>query len=163
MSLIYNTILLAVNLLSQKALPPLHLGTFKIRRKFYDDIRNKVRNGCISCHIYDNSDLVGEFDYKIKTGQVGGFFMAEKYRRQALEQQMLIYMMKDMQDAGAKNIWEVVPNDAACGRIFYSKLWSFAYKASHIHPSVTGGGYIMDIPMDLRSLAIIPGVGVYDT
>jgi ribosomal protein S18 acetylase RimI-like enzyme len=140
----------------------LHLGTFKIQRNFSDDVWNKVSNGAINCRVYDKKESVGEFDYRIKTGQIGGIFTEEKYRCRALEQQMLIYMMKDMQDAGAEHIWEVAPDDTVYGRRFYSKLWSFQYKRSRVHPSVTGGGYIMTIPKDLRSLPIIPGIGAYD-
>ena len=140
----------------------LHLGTFKIQEIFSDDVWNKVPGGAINCRVYDKNESVGEFDYRTKTGQVGGIFTEEKYRCKALEQQMLIYMMKDMQDAGAKHIWEVAPEDTVYGRNFYSNLWSFEYKRSRVHPSVTGGGYIMIIPKDLRSLPIIPGVGAYD-
>ncbi len=105
---------------------------------------------------------VGCFNYRIKTGQVGGIFIAEPFRCCALEQQMLTYMMKDMQDAGAKQIWEVVPDETQTGYNFYSKLWSFVYKDTCVHPSVTGMGYIMDIPTDIRTLLVVPGIGVYE-
>ena len=113
--------------------------------------------GDISCKVHDqNGIFVCEFNYRIKTGQVGGMFIAEQFRFRALEQQMLIHMMKDMQDAGAQQIWEVVSNSK-----FYSRLWDFQFKDSHVHSSVTGGGYSMDIPRDIRTLTVLPDIGMY--
>ncbi len=147
--------------------PPLLLSTLNIAREVSNDAWNKVPMkvpmGAISCHVYTaDGDSVGNFDYRIATGQVGGMFLEAPFRCQALEQQMLIYMMKDMQNAGAKKIWEVVSDETKNSYNFYSKLWSFAFKDSHVHPSVTGGGYAMDIPQDLRSLTVVPGIGVYE-
>ena len=143
--------------------PLLVLSTLKIQHEYSDDTWNKVPMGAVSCRVCTrDGKFVGDFDYRMKTGQVGGFFIAEPYRCRGLEQQMLIHMMKDMQDFGAKQIWEVVPDEAIMGQRFYSALWSFAFKRSRVHPSVTGMGYAMDIPTDLRSLPIVPGIGVYD-
>ncbi len=139
------------------------LQTFLIKCEVSDDTWNKHPMGDVSCtvHAADGS-LVGDFNYRMKTGQVGGIYLTKKYRCQTLEQQMLIYMMTDMQAAGAKQIWEAAPNEAMSGQRFYSALWSFAYKDSRVHPSVTGTGYIMNIPADIRRLPIVPGVGIYD-
>ncbi len=144
--------------------PPLLLSTLKIEREISDDAWNKMPMGAISCHISTHDGVaVGDFNYRRKTGQVGGMFLAGPFRCQALEQQMLIYMMKDMQDAGAKQIWKVVPKEENTGDKFYSALWSFQFKDSRqVHPSVTGMGYAMDIPHDLRSLVVMPGIGIYE-
>ena len=151
-------------LLSMTVQPtPALLSMFKIEQEISDDPWNRVPMGAISCRVYDGKgESVGDFNYRIKTGQVGGIFVEEPYRRRGLEQQMLMYMMKDMQDAGAEQIWEVAPDDTKIGRVFYSRLWSFAYKNSRIHPSVSGGGYAMDIPHDIRALQVVPGVGAYE-
>jgi hypothetical protein len=160
---------MAAKLLITPKLPPLHMGTLRIQREISDDVWNKFPIGSINCSVFDKQQkddekeiFVGEFNYRIHTGQVGGIFIANGYRYQALEQQMLIYMMKDMQDVGAKRIWEVVPDETNTSYNFYSKLWSFQFKKSHVHSSVTGGGYIMDIPKDLRTLPIMRGIGVYE-
>ena len=142
--------------------PPLLLSTFTIERKISDDTWNGVPHGDVKCRVVNvNGEFIGDFNYRIKTGQVGGMYLKEQYRFQALEQQMLVYMMKDMQDACTKQIWEVVSNEKHTGDRFYSVLWNFAYKDSHIHPSVTGGGYAMDIPLDIRALPIVPSIGIY--
>ncbi len=145
-----------------KPLPPLHLHAFQINRKIEDDTYNKCPGGDISCSVITSQgEMVGDFNYRIKTGQVGGMYLKEDYRKQTLEQQMLIYMMKDMKDAGATEIWEVINEETKHDSRFYSILWSFHFKNSHVHPSVTGPGYIMPIPEDIRSLVIVPGVGKY--
>ena len=145
-----------------KPLPPLHLYTYTITRTISDDNHNRVPNGDIYCNVQTQyGKMVGEFNYRIKTGQIGGIYLSEKYRHRTLEQQMLIYMMKDMQDAGAREIWEVINNENESTPHFYSILWGFQYKKSHVHPSVTGPGYIMEIPKDLRTLLITPGLGKY--
>lgn len=151
-------------LLPKRELPRLMLlPALKIHHTISDDEWNRVPMGAIDCKVYDRDDTyVGEFFYRIKTGQVGGMYIAESYRCMGLEQQMLIYMMKDMQDAGAKQIWEAMPHESCVGERFYSALWSFAFTKSCVHPSVTGGGYVMDIPKDLRELVVLPGVGKYD-
>ena len=159
---------MAAKLLITPKLPPLHMGTLRIQREISDDVWNKFPIGSINCSVFDKQQkddekeiFVGEFNYRIHTGQVGGIFIANGYRYQALEQQMLIYMMKDMKDAGAKEIWEVINEETKHDSRFYSILWSFHFKNSHVHPSVTGPGYIMPIPEDIRSLVIVPGVGKY--
>ena len=147
-----------------KPLPPLHLYTYKISKKVSDDTHNHIPKGDISCKIHTRGGtLVGEFNYRSHNGQVGGMYLSENYRHRTLEQQMLVYMMKDMQDAGAKEIWEVINKEtkAESDALFYSILWDFRYKKSHVHPSVTGPGYIMEIPKDLRTLLITPGLGKY--
>ncbi len=133
---------------------PRLLSTMKITSKISDDTWNNVPQGDIRCRVHTPDGVsVGDFNYRTKTGQVGGIYIAEQFRCQALEQQMLIYMMKDMQDAGAKQIWEVVSK--SMGYKLYSALWSFAYVDSAVHPSVTGSGYAMDIPHDIRTLTVL--------
>jgi hypothetical protein len=150
--------------LEPKSLQPLLLSTLKITKKITDDTWNRHPNGSMHCDIHTaDGSSVGDFNYRTSTGQIGGIFLEEPYRLQALEQQMLVYMMKDMQASGATQIWEVIPKEHLSGqRMFYSSLWSFAYKDLHVHPSVTGGGYIMDIPDDLRTLTVTPGIGKYE-
>jgi hypothetical protein len=156
-----NHILRAASLLFMPQ--PLLLSTMKIKTEISDDTWNKIPQGDIRCQVHTpDGHLVGNFNYRIKTGQVGGMFIAERFRFQALEQQMLIYMMKDMQDAGAKQIWEVVSNENSSGPRFYSALWSFAFVEPAVHPSVTGSGYAMDIPRDIRTLTVLPGIGIYE-
>jgi hypothetical protein len=106
---------------------PLLLSTMKITSEISDDTWNNVPQGDIRCRVHTPDGVsVGDFNYRSKTGQVGGIYIAEKFRCQALEQQMLIYMMKDMQDAGANQIWEVASNEKSMGYKFYSgrlRMW----------------------------------------
>ena len=145
-----------------KPLPPIHLYTLKISKSTSNDQHNGVPNGDISCKIHTQTGhLVGDFNYRSHNGQVGGMYLTPDYRHRTLEQQMLVYMMKDMQDAGAREIWEVISKETDSNIRFYSVLWDFQYKKSHVHPSVTGPGYIMTIPNDLRTLTLTPGLGKY--
>jgi len=102
-------------------------------------------------------NFVGEFKFAANTGQVAGIHLEAPYRNRDLEAQILIYMMKDMQDHGASCIWEV----ASCHQGIYSNLWDFKYKPHNIHSTETERGYSMEIPQDIRSLVVPLGVGKY--
>jgi hypothetical protein len=78
-----------------------------------------------------------------------------------IEQQILLYMMREMQQAGATHIWEVRPEDfwyeRFCGqKPFYSLLWDFQYFSEWIHPSLNAEGYKMRIPDNINLLYIDP-------
>lgn len=144
---------------------PLLLASFEIHREFRHDTWNGIEFGEIHCKllvddaagVMNNArgkQVIGEFNYRVSVGQIMHIGLERGYRGRTLEKQILVYMMKDMQDSGATHIWEVVPNDAFMGRIHYSTLWDFKYMNENVHPSVIGMGYIMEIPCDLRTLKI---------
>jgi len=137
---------------------PLLLSSFKIIKTVRDDTWNAKPGTEYYCKILTREPMplwIGHFDYRASVGQVGRMYIDPLYQGRCLEEQVLVYMMRDMQDAGATHIWEVRPeeNDAWDHKLF-SKLWDFTYKPEDLHPSVTGGGYIMPIPKDPRHLCI---------
>jgi len=71
---------------------------------------------------------------------------------------MLLYMMREMQQAGATHIWEVVPEDMyyPYSPPFYSLLWDFKFSVGPVHNTVRGKGYIMKIPDNINTLRIVP-------
>jgi hypothetical protein len=119
----------------------------------------KHSNNNLVCKIFTVEDgiSVGNFEFVPETGEVDKLFLEPPYRHRDLEQQILIYMMKDMQDAGATHVWDAVPEDDD----FYSNLWQFEYSTEKVHPTASGAGYIMPIPEDLRKILIKPGIGMY--
>ena len=147
--------------LNLKPRPPLHLSTFVISRVISDDIVNSIPAGKYSCMIKTTYGMpVGEFEYGIGSGEIFVIALESQYRHQALEQQILIYMMHDMANAGATHIWKVCRRHGDFGR-FFSGLWSFCWKDSHVFQGVEAPGYIMEIPEDTRKLPILPGIGIY--
>lgn len=139
------------------------LQSFHIRRHLDNDLWNGHAQSAAFCEVStDLNDVVGQFNYLCKSGQVGNIYLNPKFRGEMLEQQMLVYMMKDMQDAGAKHIWKMTLEEKHPPFFYSAPLWKFKYKPRSVHPSVTGGGYAMEIPKDLRSLILKKGIHVYD-
>jgi len=137
---------------------PLLLSCLKINRQGW-----RHRQG-LRCEVAlpDTLARVGEFEYVPHTGGVTGIYLERDFRGKLLEQQVLVYMMRDMLDSGADSIWRAMPREKdILGPAFYSRLWDFEYKAQDLHPTVMGGGYTMAIPGDPRSLLVKPGIGMY--
>lgn len=137
---------------------PLLLSCLKISRQGW------VHRQGLRCEVAlpDTLARVGEFEYVPETGRVDGIFLETDFRGKLLEQQVLVYMMRDMLDSGAGSIWKAMPREKEIlGPAFYSRLWDFEYKAQDLHPTVMGGGYTMAIPGDPRSLLVKPGIGMY--
>jgi len=144
-------LLMAVNL---KPPPPILMRTLMISRGISDDTFNSIPGGDISCRIHTRAGiLVGEFEYKVGSGSVDFIHIEEPFQNQALEQQILIYMMQDMAEAGATHIWKACWRDDVDGK-FFSRLWWFQFKAKNIFKGVDTSGYIMEIPKDLWMLPI---------
>jgi hypothetical protein len=144
-------LLMAVNL---KPAPPLLLSTLKVSMVVSDDMYNSIPGGDISCRIHTAQGIsVGRFNYKIGSGEIGLILLETPFQHRALEQQILVYMMQDMAEAGSTHIWKSCLRDSAAGRI-YANLWSFEFRESSIFPGMNTSGYIMEIPRDLRTLMI---------
>ena len=145
------------NCLISEAKTPLLLNSFKISKTVKDDVFNGKPSSYYWCKVVtDSNQVIGHFDYRASVGQIGSIYVHPNHKGRLLKEQMLIYMMKDMQDAGATDIWEVCPKmNKKMPKILYHGLWNFTYKPSKcVHYSVTGGGYTMPIPKDLRTLQI---------
>ena len=97
--------------------------------------------------------MTAEFKYRTTVGQVGWIWVSDQDRSLLLVEQILIYMM---QQAGATHIWEAKPRENVECFLYigplYSNLWDFRYLAENVHPTVTGGGYIVDIPQNILQI-----------
>jgi len=154
-------------LFAPKPTHPLLLGTFKIYKSTQDDRWNKKPGTEFLCKILTEDDdpnahasikEIGHFQYRATVGQVCGIYLEPDYRGRLLREQVLIYMMRDMLDHGATNIWEWYPkkNEIMDEAHAYCGLWGFQYQDKAVHPSVSGTGYSMPIPADPRELVIKP-------
>jgi hypothetical protein len=138
---------------------PQILQTYSITRSVTDDRWNHKPNSDVTCYVMNDQDTcIAEFNYRTTVGQVGWIWVSDQDRSLLLVEQILIYMMKEMQQAGATHIWEAKPKEnVKCFlyiRPLYSNLWDFRYVAEKVHPTVTGGGYIMEIPQNINLLQI---------
>ena len=143
---------------------PLMLNTLRIDRKVKDDLWNNKPASEIWCEVFtDEGKPVCDFSYRPAVGQVGHLRTEQTFKKRLLGQQMLLYMMREMQQAGATHIWEVVPEDSYYNGFrppFYSILWDFKFSEGPVHKTVGGTGYIMEIPDNINTLRIVPNADV---
>ncbi len=143
---------------------PLLLNTLHIVRNVKDDTWNNKVASEVFCKVFtEDNEPVCDFSFRKAVGQVGHLRTEEKFKNCMLMQQMLLYMMREMQQAGASHIWEVVPKDieatnSFCRQPFYSLLWDFKFSQSPVHETVGGMGYIMKIPDNINELRIMPNI-----
>ncbi len=150
----------AIRELLQPKDPVLLLQSFAIKRKIADDHWNKKPGTEITCHVLDdNGKCFAEFEYRTTVGQVGRISIVNGYRNSLLKEQIVLYMMREMQQAGATHIWEAMPSEYEMAGFaglpfFYTRLWGFKFAETKVHPTVSGGGYIMEIPSNINELRI---------
>ena len=135
---------------------PRLLASFAITRHVRDDRWNNQPNSDVYCQIInEHGHCVGDFNYLTAVGQIGDIFLVNSLRNCMLEQQILLYMMRDMQQAGATHIWEARPQFLWHeSKPFYSLLWDFKYASEWIHPSMNTQGYVMEIPENIDLLPL---------
>ena len=138
--------------------PMVNLNDLRARKVSWP-IKGRVRkDGGTKMDLFTKSGRpVGDFVYRSSDGYVGGIFLEKPFRHQGLEQQLLLYAMRDMKAAGAKYIWEVVTEDTQ----YYGRLWNFSYVPKDICPPCTGMGYKMAIPEDIDSLKVDTTLSMY--
>ncbi len=89
---------------------------------------------------------IGYISYKIKTGQIGLFFIDPKFRNLGLGKQILTRVINDIKTNQNKSkqtltVWAVTTKDHPFWSNVYDK--SFEYK-SKPHSSVKGSGYVLN-------------------
>ncbi len=85
---------------------PLFLNSFKIRREvLYDEWNHQPNNDATRYVLTDNDKLEETFNFETVIGQVGRIYTDKNYKNCVLEPQMLIYVMREIQQAGTTHIW----------------------------------------------------------
>lgn len=136
------------------------LQSFEIKRKVVDYEHYNVTTSYTKCHVLDHDGkCFAEFEYRPTLGEVGRIYVTDGYQRSLLKEQIVLYMMREMQQAGATHIWEAMPNEFEMSSwvgspLFYFELWDFKYAHVNVHPTAVGGGYIMEIPKNINELRI---------
>jgi len=135
---------------------PLLLATLHVQKHVNKDWWN-INQTEYHCDVLgDNKQYIGHFNYRPNIGQVGDIYVVPRFRHRMLEEQMLIYMMQDMQEVDENIIWQIYPEESKeWPNDIYNNLWNFEYKSQReLHPLATGAGYGMKIPDDLRTLRL---------
>ncbi len=119
--------------------PP--ITKYELKKTINDDTWNKIPNGDISCEIIVDNIIVGNINYRIGTGQIGIYWLEEKYRNRGLGKKVLLDIMNEINNYGTKECWAV----STQGHYFWSNVFnkSFRYK-DPVHKSVTGMGYFIN-------------------
>lgn len=86
-------------------------------------------------------ESIGYISYRIQTGQIGLFFMDEKYKRLGLGKQILTRAINDINSNKITAIWAISTENHPFWSNVYDK--SFEYKLRP-HKSVTGSGYLLN-------------------
>jgi len=148
----------------------LKLYDFQEFRFIIDDTYNNITNGNIWLLYFDknkqidmitqinNTDLnliktrkdvekiahksIGYISYKIKTGQIGLFFINKDYQNLGLGKHILFKLINEQINSDNKKIWAITSKDHS----FWSNVFEQSFKfASRPHNSVTGSGYLLDL------------------
>lgn len=124
--------------------PPsrLFIKNFIEERYITDDTWNKHVNGEIKLEYFLNNQSVGYIDYRIKTGQIGLFFIEDKYSNRGLGKQILNKVIDELKVNNVKEVWAVTRDDHP----FWSNVFNKSFTPRKpVHPCVTGSGYYMKI------------------
>ena len=140
------------------------LSDFKEIKFIINDDFNKVVNGNIWLCYFEKSfvpifdpehiktrneiekiiyqDWIGYISYKIKTGQIGLFFIKEPYKNRGLGKQILDKVILDLKSNNNQTVWAVTTDDHPFWSNVYNKSFEFQRPA---HSSVTGSGYSLKL------------------
>jgi hypothetical protein len=147
----------------------LKLSDFQEFRFIIDDSFNKVTNGNIwLCYFDKNNQIdsineinnmdknliknrddveqiahksIGYVSYKIKTGQIGLFFINKDYQNFGLGKQILLNIINEFM-VEKKKIWAVTSQNHP----FWSNVFEQSFEfTSRPHESVTGSGYLLNL------------------
>lgn len=138
--------------------PTLKLSMFKEIRIVQNDTWNNIKNGEVSlCYFNNKKDTSGidltdvesvraqsdaYINFRLHTGQVGLFFIDEKYQNRSLGKQILLKTISEMKMHDVPAVWAIT----AKGHPFWSNVFGKQFKySSRPHRSVTGDGYIIHI------------------
>lgn len=112
------------------------------KRIMEKDTWNNLESGQITMNYFYKNNEIGFISYRIKTGQIGLFFINNEYQHMGLGKQILSNVIKEMKERDVSYVWAVTCKN----HYFWSNVYNkgFEYK-ERVHSSVTGDGYIMKI------------------
>ncbi len=129
--------------LNYKTTRPLNLINIIQKQTIKDDDWNHIPKSEHKIEFYYNEENIGHIQYRLGTGQIGLFYIDEKYRNNGLGKEILNNVINEMKNNNIKEIWAVTSKDHKFWSNVYNK--KFEYSDQNIHSSVTGGGYKMSI------------------
>lgn len=139
MSLVTNI----CRLLNFKTTRPICLMNIIQNKIIRDDTWNNIPQSECNIKFYYNEKNIGYIQYRLGTGQIGLFYIDEKYRNNGLGKEILNNVIGEMKNNNIKEIWAVTSEKHNFWSNVYNK--KFKYFDENIHSSVTGGGYKMII------------------
>jgi len=122
------------------------LSNFRQNLSITYDTWNKIDCGKYTIKFYRNSNNqeIGHISYKLYTGQIGLFYIDDKYRNNGLGKQILLQTINHMKDNNINYVWVVsLPQHSFWSNVF-NKTFVF-HDFNKLHPSVTGCGYKLDL------------------
>ena len=99
--------------------------------------------GGVLLEYYDHKDTrIGYIRYYVTTGQIGLFFIENKYQNRGLGKQILSKVMDELTTNHCKEVWAVTPQHHSFWSNVYHKSFEYRHPA---HPTVGGEGYAMKL------------------
>ena len=124
--------------------PPsrLFIKDFIEERSVTNDTWNRHINGEIKLEYFSNNQSAGYIQYRIKTGQIGLFFMKDEYANRGLGKQILNKVIGELKEHNVKEVWAVTRDNHP----FWSNVFNKSFiPRDPVHPSVGGSGYFLKI------------------
>lgn len=124
---------------------PVTYQELNLIRNVYADTYNKVKDGEIKIDFFHLNKNIGYIQYRLN-GQIGLFYLDEKYRNLGIGKDILINTIEDMKknNININEVWAVSSKDHPFWSNVFNKKFRF-YDKKTLHPSVTGEGYKMTI------------------
>jgi len=112
-------------------------------KNIHDDTYNKVKDGEIKIDYIYKDKHIGYIQYRLN-GQIGLFFVDEKYRNLGIGKDILNNTIEDMKKNNINEVWAVTSKDHPFWSNVFNKRFKFCDEKT-LHPSITGEGYKMSI------------------
>lgn len=128
---------------------PCAIGGFMDTEDFDQDelyyIFGNHKPGSVLVEYYNSKNVrIAYIKYYITTGQIGLFFIEEEYQHRGLGKQILSKVIKELRANHCEEAWAVSTKHHTFWSNVNHKSFEFRYPA---HPSVTGPGYFMKLPV----------------
>lgn len=112
-----------------------------LKKTITDDTWNDVISGEITKEYYYNNDLIAHINYRLN-GQIGLFFVLDKYQNLGIGKQILNNVIIDMQYHKIPYVWAITTKNHPFWHNVYKNGFTYSKRP---HLSVSGSGYIMKI------------------
>ncbi len=122
---------------------PVVYSELTLIKNIHDDTHNKVNDGEIKIDFIHLNKNIGYVQYRLN-GQIGLFYLDERYRNLGLGKAILVNVIEDMKKNNINEVWAVTSKEHP----FWSNVFNGGfryYDEKTLHPSVTGYGYKMSI------------------